>query len=1282
MVLYLVPPLRAVPSRATRTQVPDEYHTDPPCSSARVRFVSLVRPDRRLGRLPGLAVLLLSCAALLTGSVAADAQSIRTPAPAAPRINDDAAKIGPSAVSTAFDSEQSGICARTKQVREAILSRIDNIADCADVTNSHLAGITGELDLESSDITSLRPGDFAGLSSVQLLSLYDNALTTLPSGLLNGLSNLQVLYLEKNALTALPSDLLEPVRELAELWARNNVLTELPAGFFSGVQSPGFDELHLYNNPGDPDLRHLSVCWDKTYCAGGAPIPIEFSVQALGEGRFKVAVPVGTPFDVKVALDVTNGTIAGDTITIPVGRVESDIMTITRAVGTDAAVTVDIVDLRATDVDPRRLRTRGGQEHVLPLYHAGVALVKADPPTTAAPEVTGPTSFTVTEGETAVGTLTASDEDTAAEDLAWSLVGGPDEGEFALTAVGALSFGAAKDYESPDDSGTDGTYEVTVEVNDGANRATAEVTVTLANRNEAPRADAGSDQTDIAGGTTVTLRGSASDPDADETLTYAWSQTAGTNVTLTSASSATTTFTAPSGLTANETLTFQLRVTDAGGLSAEDETNVTVLADKVETALTASFVDMPASHAGAEFTFGLTFSEEIDNLSYKTLRDYAFEVTGGAVRNAQRKEQGKNQRWTITVAPDGQGDVTITLPETTDCAASGAICTGDGRPLSHTLLATVTGPAILPAVSVSNASASEGEAVEFGVSLSTSSSGQVTVEYATSGGTATSGTDFTAASGTLTFEANETAKTVSVATTEDSDDEANETFTLTLTRPEGATLGDAAATGTIVDDDEAVAPLTGFTLVDAGTDTDIGMLTDGASFTFDDPANGNYGIRAETAADAEIGSVKFSLSGAKTVLRTENIPPYSLYGDDGANVAGEGLPAGSYALTATAYVERGGTGDMLGKLSVSFTVVAALTASFSDMPASHAGATFTFGLTFSEEFGLSYKTLRDHAFEVTGGEVRNAQRQQQGSNLSWTISVQPASATDTVKIRLPAPTDCNAAGAICTADGRRLSHSLSATVVPASASASQAPSRDAVTLGDALALLEGLTPDEAAAALFGERGLSEARLAALDRLGNGNGRYDLGDMLSWRDRCRRGEARCGGASTGSGPASSALLPSGMFAAPATARRRRRDSGHPRPRVTGTVLALLFAAVTAWSCADGPMGPATPTAAVPDPGFLNVGWTPPGTARDIGVLLELEGPGIEAVRTPGYEVYRSGAPGPHQIVVAGALAAGPLVQFRVPDRSRPSLYRVRVLQVTGEDYGLRHAGEYRAAVVSK
>ena len=67
-----------------------------------------------------------------------------------------------------------------------------------------------------------------------------------------------------------------------------------------------------------------------------------------------------------------------------------------------------------------------------------------------------------------------------------------------------------------------------------------------------------------------------------------------------------------------------------------------------------------------------------------------------------------------------------------------------------------------------------------------------------------------------------------------------------------------------------------------------------------------------------------------------------------------------------------------------------LTASLENVATSHDGeSAFTFELRFSEEFGISYKTLRDHAFTVTGGTVKKAQRLEQGSDVGWRITVQP-----------------------------------------------------------------------------------------------------------------------------------------------------------------------------------------------------------------------------------------------------------------------------------------------------
>ena len=97
------------------------------------------------------------------------------------------------------------------------------------------------------------------------------------------------------------------------------------------------------------------------------------------------------------------------------------------------------------------------------------------------PEITSATAFTVDEGTTAVETLTAEDQDSGAAGLAWSKAGGADAGRFTLSSGGELAFAAAPDYENPDDADGDRTYEITVQVSDGDNTDTEDLSVTVGN---------------------------------------------------------------------------------------------------------------------------------------------------------------------------------------------------------------------------------------------------------------------------------------------------------------------------------------------------------------------------------------------------------------------------------------------------------------------------------------------------------------------------------------------------------------------------------------------------------------------------------------------------------------------------------------------------------------------------------------------------------------------------------------------------------------------------------
>ena len=116
------------------------------------------------------------------------------------------------------------------------------------------------------------------------------------------------------------------------------------------------------------------------------------------------------------------------------------------------------------------------------------------------------------------------------------------------------------------------------------------------------------------------------------------------------------------------------------------------------------------------------------------------------------------------------------------------------------------GSGTVPTVSIADASVAEGNAgtasAVFMLTVSSPPPAAVSVGWATATGTASAGSDFTAASGTVTFAAGQTQKTIGVTVLGDTLYEGNETFAVTLSNPSaGLSIYDGQATGTIVDDD-------------------------------------------------------------------------------------------------------------------------------------------------------------------------------------------------------------------------------------------------------------------------------------------------------------------------------------------------------------------------------------------------------------------------------------------------------------------------------------------------
>ncbi|MDC1135686.1 Calx-beta domain-containing protein [Alphaproteobacteria bacterium] len=122
----------------------------------------------------------------------------------------------------------------------------------------------------------------------------------------------------------------------------------------------------------------------------------------------------------------------------------------------------------------------------------------------------------------------------------------------------------------------------------------------------------------------------------------------------------------------------------------------------------------------------------------------------------------------------------------------------------NTSIVTITDDEGLPSLSVQNLThLTENNQAAVMVTLNSASALPVTVNYATSDGTAIAGNDYTFDNGTLTFAPTVTSMTIPITVLPDTIDEENETFSLNLSSPTNAVLGTASGTVTITDDDSA-----------------------------------------------------------------------------------------------------------------------------------------------------------------------------------------------------------------------------------------------------------------------------------------------------------------------------------------------------------------------------------------------------------------------------------------------------------------------------------------------
>ena len=164
-----------------------------------------------------------------------------------------------------------------------------------------------------------------------------------------------------------------------------------------------------------------------------------------------------------------------------------------------------------------------------------------------------------------------------------------------------------------------------------------------------------------------------------------------------------------------------------------------------------------------------------------------------------------NGNGTITVAP-GVTSFSVTVPttqdtideldETVELTVGGVKGTGIITDDDNAPTISITGPATIDEAAGT---------VTYTVTLSNPSGKTVTVDYGTSNGLATAGSDYAPTSGTLTFNPGDTTLTFTVPITEDLITETSEDFTVSLVAPTNATIATGSVTTNIIDND--VAPV-------------------------------------------------------------------------------------------------------------------------------------------------------------------------------------------------------------------------------------------------------------------------------------------------------------------------------------------------------------------------------------------------------------------------------------------------------------------------------------------
>ncbi len=273
--------------------------------------------------------------------------------------------------------------------------------------------------------------------------------------------------------------------------------------------------------------------------------------------------------------------------------------------------------------------------------------------------------------------------------------------------------------------------------------------------------------------------------------------------------------------------TFTLNLSGATNATISDSQGVaTITNDDLTPGLPQLSINDVTKIEGDSGTTNATFTVKLSAASTQTITVNLATANGTATAGSDYTATSG----TLTFAP-GQTSKTVNVAIKGDIlnednetfkvilsnAINAAIADNEG-------IGTITDNDPIPSFAIGDVTLTEGNSgttnAIFTVSLSAASGRTTSVNFATANGTAIAGSDYTATSGTLTFNPGETSKTISVAVQGDTLNEINETFNVNLSNAINATIADSQGIGTITDND----PIPSFAIGDV-------TLTEGNSGT-------------------------------------------------------------------------------------------------------------------------------------------------------------------------------------------------------------------------------------------------------------------------------------------------------------------------------------------------------------------------------------------------------------------------------------------------------------------